>query len=310
MKTNLLLLYLIAFIACDSDDQYEEDKKKCADVGADKQKCLNLNSTTSEHFCCFSYLKNETESESGQCQMFEAKTYYKYSTTRANTIEREIEGFECYSSLYNGAGESSCENKKKSLLNLISECTNEVPIEESGIYSFEESEKSILKNENHCLTYKYKMHPNLTEPTEKNCAEATMTQKARDEGIICGFYELVFTFENTDEKKTIKTCYLLDPELIKNEQRGKIYLENLASQLIDRSFKEFQVSISDVSGISFSYDSKEGKFIDNSTHNDNNNNNNNNDSSNITNGNDTTTEDNSKLISYSKFMLLLILISL
>lgn len=164
------------------------------------------------------------------------------------------------------------------------------------------------------------MHPNLTEPTEKDCAEATMTQTARDEGVICGFYELVFTFENTDEKETIKTCYLLDPELIKNEQRAKIYLDNLAYQLIGKSFKEIQVSISDVSGISFSYDSKEGKFIDNSTHNDNNNDSSNNisnntdsnndDNNNSTNGNDTTTDDNSKLISFSKLMLLLILISL
>ena len=47
------------------------------------------------------------------------------------------------------------------------------------------------------------MHPNLTEPTEKDCAEATMTQTARDEGVKCGFYELVFTFENTDEKDTL-----------------------------------------------------------------------------------------------------------
>ena len=275
---------------------------------------MNLNSTTSEHFCCFSYLKNESESESGQCEMFEAKSYYKYFTTRANTIERENEGFECYSSLYNGAGESSCENKKKSHFNLISECTNGLPIEESGIYSFEESEKSTFKKENHCLTYKWNMHPNLTELTKEDCAEATMTQKAKDEGVICGFYELVFTFENTDEKEKIKTCYLLDPELIKNEQRAKLYLENLVYFIMQKQFKAFQVSISDVSGISFSYDSNEGKFMDNSTYNDNNNNDNNDssniDSKNTTKGNDTTTEDNSKFISFSKLMLLLILISI
>ena len=83
---------------------------------------------------------------------------------------------------------------------------------------------------------------------------------------------------------------------------------------MQKQFKAFQVSISDVSGISFSYDSNEGKFMDNSNYNDNNNNDNNDssniDSKNTTKGNDTTTEDNSKFISFSKLMLLLILISI
>ena len=311
MKKYLLVLYLIIFIACDN---YEEDKQKCDAAGADKQKCLSVNSTSSEYYCCYDYSKaNENENE---CKILDQKTYFKYFTTKANAFEKEKIGFECYNSL--GDGGSTCETKKESHANKVRECTSGIPIEEDKFYTFEQSEIEILGNEKHCLAYQYKLveASNLTETTKEDCSKALITQKAKNEGLTCAFYEFIYTSENSNEKMKINTCYLLNPDSINIEDKAIIDISQFASALIGAlnvpNVELNQVSISDDSGHSFSYDEKEGKIKDNSIHADSSNttgdtSNTTGDSSNTTNS---TTDDNSKIISFSKLLLLLILISL
>ena len=141
MKKYLLVLYLIIFVTCDDYDKYEEDKQKCDAAGADKQKCLSVNSTSSEYYCCYDYSKtNEFEDE---CKILDQKTYFKYFTTKANAFEREKIGFECYNSFGDGS-DSTFETKKISHANIVRECTSGLPIEEDKFYSFEQSEIDIL----------------------------------------------------------------------------------------------------------------------------------------------------------------------
>lgn len=212
-------------------------------------------------------------------------------------------GFECYNSL--GDGGSTCETKKVSHANIVRECTSGIPIEEDKFYSFEQSEIDILGNQKHCLTYQYNLveGSNLTQTTKEDCTEALITQKAKNEGLTCAFYELIYTSENSDEKMKINTCYLLNPDSINNEDKAIIDISQFAYTLLDASevskYELNQVSISDDSGHSYSYDSKEGKIKDNSIHAD---------SNNTTNS--TTVDDNSKIISFSKLLLLLIFVSL
>ena len=154
------------------------------------------------------------------------------------------------------------------------------------------------------MTYQYNLveGSNLKQTTKEDCTEALITQKAKNKGLICAFYELIYTSENSDEEMKINTCYLLNPDSINIENKAIIDLSQFASTLIDAlevsKYELNQVSISDDSGHSYSYDSKEGKIKDNSIHTD---------SSNTTNG---TVDDNSKIISFSKFLLLLIFVSL
>ena len=71
MKKYLLVLYLIIFVTCDDYDKYEEDKQKCDTAGADKQKCLSVNSTSLYYYCCYYYSKtNEFEAE---CKILDKK---------------------------------------------------------------------------------------------------------------------------------------------------------------------------------------------------------------------------------------------
>ena len=92
------------------------------------------------------------------------------------------------------------------------------------MYSFEDSEKEILKKENHCLTYYFKLMEgtlNFTETKKSDCTEALITKQAKDKGITCGFYELVYKIKNKEEDFKMNFCYLLDAESIKNEEKVK-----------------------------------------------------------------------------------------
>lgn len=292
MKKYLLLLYLITLITCD-DSGLEEDKNKCENAQATKENCTSVQLKFSENHCCLAY--EESNKEDAECLFVVEKNYDTYSNSKSFAYEKEIIGFDCYNDKSLSKNDE-CESIAKQNYEFIYECKEGKATVTSKLYSFTDQEKQILQKENHCLTYLYKLfgEPPYT-PTEKDCSEAVLTQQAKNEGITCGFYEFVYVPKNKNEGKkdlTKKTCYLLNPNAINNESKAKKDLKEFALNLVpDMDYEDFdtiQISMSDNSEHSFSYDSKAGTLIDKNKKDDN----------------------NSKLISFSKLLFLLLLISL
>ena len=104
---------------------------------------------------------------------------------------------------------------------------------------------------------------------------------------------------------TRNSCYLLNPDSINNEAKAKREIKKFAMSLLfdeeKEIFENFQVTISDNSNHSFSYDSTTDTLKNSDSN-----------SNSDSNGNaaNTTSDNNSRLISFSKYLLLLLLISL
>ena len=298
MKRYLLVLYLITLITCD-DQGLEEDKIKCEDAQATKEKCTSVQLKFSENHCCLAY--EESNKEDAECQFVEEKDYDTFSNSKSFAYEKEIIGFDCYNDK-SPEKNDDCESLENENYEYIYECKDGRATVTSKLYSFTDQEKQILQKENHCLTYFYKLFGEQPyTSTEKDCSEAELTQQAKKEGITCGFYELVYVPKNKNEGKedlTKKTCYLLNPNAINNESKAKKDLKEFALNLVpdmdDEDFDTIQISMSDNSEHSFSYDSKAGTLIDQNQKNDEN----------------KKDDNNSKLISFSKLLFLLLLISL
>ena len=102
---------------------------------------------------------------------------------------------------------------------------------------------------------------------------------------------------------TRNSCYLLNPDSINNEAKAKREIKKFAMSLLfddeEPIFENFKVTISDNCNHSFSYDSTTDTLK-------------NSDSNSNSNGNTTNTDsdNNSRLISFSKYLFLLLLISL
>ena len=106
---------------------------------------------------------------------------------------------------------------------------------------------------------------------------------------------------------TRNSCYLLNPDSINNEGKAKREIKNFAMSLLfddeKENFENFEVSISDNSNHAFSYDSSTDKLKKSGSDSSPNANDNNKASN-------TTADNNSRLISFSEFLILLLLISL
>lgn len=290
MKKYLLVLYLIVFIAC---EELSGDEKQCADAKGKKDSkdtCWNVKLQNEVDHCCFSYL--ESSEDEGHCEYIEAEKYDIYSNSKSYALNKETEGFYCYNSLIERSNEEDCKENVERNYKIVYECKGGKATVTSEMYSFEDSEKEILKKENHCLTYFYKLGEtlNFTETKKSDCTEAPITKQAKDKGITCGFYELVYKIKNKEEDFKMNFCYLLDPESIKNEEKVKKDLKEMALGLAEGEVKEtdietIDISVSDGSGNSISYDTKSGTLTNNN-------------------------KNNSQLISFSKLLFLLVLISL
>lgn len=294
MKKYLLVLYLITLIICD-DPKLEEDESKCEEAQATKESCTSVQLQLSENYCCLAY--EESNKEGAGCKFVEEKDYDTYSNSKSFAYEKEIIGFDCYNDKSLSKNDE-CESLAKDNYEYIYECKDGKATVTNKLYSFTDQEKQILQKENHCLTYLYKLFAEQYTPTKKDCSEAVLTEQAKKEGITCAFYEFVYVPKNKNEGKedlTKKACYLLNPNAINNESKAKKDLKefalNLEPDMKDEDFDTIQISMSDNSEHSFSYDSKAGTLIDK-------------------NKKDEKDDNNSKLISFSKLLFLLLLISL
>ena len=298
MKKYFLVLYLIILAACDSNDDYNDDLNKCQISLNTKDDCSKTNLKISENYCCLTH--EEPETEEPQCQYITEEQYFIYSDSKSYALGKEILGFNCYNTMNREYSPEYCQERADKAYKKIYECKNGNATETNQLYTFSDSEKKILSDENHCLAHIFQYVEEKI--TKKNCSDALLTDQAKKEGITCALYEFAYTLKNKDNKMTRNSCYLFNPDSINNEAKAKREIKKFAMSLLfddeETNFENFQVTISDNADHSFSYDSATDTLKNSDSN-----------SNSKDNAANTSSSNNSRLISFSKCLFLLLLIS-
>ena len=298
MKKYFLVLYLIILAACDSNDDYNDDLNKCQISLNTKDDCSKTNLKISENYCCLTH--EEPETDEPQCEYITEEQYFIYSDSKSYALGKEILGFNCYNTMNREYSPEYCQERADKAYKKIYECKNGNATETNQLYTFSDSEKKILSDENHCLAHIFQYVEEKI--TKKNCSDALLTDQAKKEGITCALYEFAYTLKNKDNKMTRNSCYLFNPDSINNEAKAKREIKKFAMSLLfddeETNFENFQVTISDNADHSFSYDSATDTLKNSDSN-----------SNSKDNAANTSSSNNSRLISFSKCLFLLLLIS-
>ena len=240
---KFLFSLLIVFISSETISDNENLNKyneECEKNNNNKENCISIKLESSDYQCC--YIE-------GYCSALTLENYLFYSNNILKAMNKEISGFEY-----------SIKNNFESKYNLFQgECQNgKINLSEEDI-QYTEDDKKILKSDNHCLYYHYKVLSNELVNSKDTCLNADLLKSSDDLGIECGYYEFTIYSEIIGEKK-IKTCYLFNPEIIKykNIDEGNKYILNrIASDLSgDGKFSSYTFDIHYSNEVSFSYNSK------------------------------------------------------
>lgn len=298
MKKYFLVLYLIILAACDSNDDYNDDLNKCQISLSTKDDCSKTDLKISENYCCLTH--EEPETDEPKCQYITEEQYFIYSDSKSYALGKEILGFNCYNTMNREYSPEYCQERADKAYKKIYECKNGNATETNQLYTFSDSEEKILSDENHCLAHKFQYVEEKI--TKKNCSDALLTDQAKKEGITCALYEFAFTLKNKNNKMTRNSCYLFNPDSINNEAKAKREIKKFAMSLLfddeEPNFENFQVTISDNADHSFSYDSATDTLKNSDSN-----------SNSKDNAANTSSSNNSRLISFSKCLFLLLLIS-
>ncbi len=235
---SLLIVFISSETISDNENlsKYQEECKK----NNNKENCLSIKLGSSDYQCC--YIKES-------CSAITLENYFLYSNNILKAMNKEISGFKY-----------SIENNFESNYTFFQgECQNgKINFSEEDI-QYTEDDKKILKSNNHCLYYHYKVLSKELVNSKDTCLNADLLKSSEDLGIECGYYEFTIYNEIIGEK-TIKTCYLFNPEIIKNKNidDGNKYIFNrIASELSgDGKFSSYTFDIHYSNEVSFSYDSK------------------------------------------------------
>ena len=123
-----------------------------------------------------------------------------------------------------------------------------------------------MESKDHCLYYHNKYLESEEKANDEICQKGQLTKNAIDEGLKCGYYNITFKSKN-NVTKNYKTCYLVNNDDIKSGKLNALtqkLFEQYGLIMFDGDNEvsySFEVTAGD--DISVSYDSKEGKMIDN-----------------------------------------------
>ena len=109
MKKYFLVLYLIALVACDGDDDYNDDLNKCQISLNTKDDCSKTNLKISENYCCLTH--EESETEEPKCQYITEEQYFIYSDSKSYALGKEILGFNCYDTMNGEYSPEYCQER-------------------------------------------------------------------------------------------------------------------------------------------------------------------------------------------------------
>ena len=306
---NFLFLSLILLVISEGtgddensglDEGSEIDyKAQCEEEenSANEGKCLGQNLNTNSLYCCMvSYVSDQEKTPKNVCTLTKKIFLSIFNNAKLKALYRE---YESYLNIKDG------DNYNNELdYSLVSDykCKDGNFTMENNLFKLTEEEKGIINSENHCFYLNDDYIKNKKSASNEICQNRTLTQKAKDEGLKCGFFDITFK-SKSGETKNVKTCHIVNTDDTKS---GKLnsYTKNLLNNSFGLFDKEEEVTYTFnlIVGkeISASYDSGTDKIVNNT------NNNNNNDSDGG--GKKDDDKDAQSIIKISKYLSLLLIL--
>ena len=262
-----LILSLILLASSSCDDEYNQEYTRlfgiCQNHLQNKDNCLKQNLESTIFYCCMSYyhydgVDEETEKQNSLCKIEDKANLVIFKDKKLTALYRESSGYE-------SAIQNSFVDVDKHYV-IKTECNDGSYEADSSILTFSSEEKKILESEDHCLYYHNKYLESEEKADDAICQKGQLTKNAIDEGLKCGYYNITFKSKE-GVTKNYKTWYLVNNDDIKSGKLNPLtqkLFEQYGLIMFDGDNEvsySFEVTAGD--DISASYDSKEGKMIDN-----------------------------------------------
>ena len=279
MKKYLIILLLVVVLSSTDFDyeKYDADEEKCYGINSPTEdSCTSVELEISDAQCCFT-------NYSHYCYFLTDDDYLDMTSSQVKAAEREKDGFE-----YVNDPETEYESDSETTSYKFQfKCQKRnFDWEYSTSYSFSTKEKETFAKDNYCLKINDKFEKGkITTIKKSDCTGALLTDYAKENEISCAFYDYKVKLINKTSTHFTFCDFFYPDQLKYSENYIKMGLSENVGEFFDEdddpSILAFTVEVSTSSGKQISYDSTTGKI----------------------------TKD-SKTISLSKYLFLLLLISL
>lgn len=194
------------------------------------------------------------------CQIDDKTNLEIFKDEKIASLYRESNG---YQEFYNGGGFQ--DNDDETQLVMEYKCKDGSYKLNTNFLIYTSDEKQILASKDHCL-YLHNYYLDDKSASNEICQKGILTQNAINKGLKCGYFDVTFYLKD-GKTKNFKTCYIINPDDFTSGQ-----LNSVTKKL----FEQYSLSISDGGDdvtysfdvtvgdeISGSYDSQEGKLVNN-----------------------------------------------
>jgi len=239
---SLFLFYLL-IILTNSENISDNDIDECSKIN-NQDTCISTSPQLQNHQCCFF--------DGERCLMITNSEFGIFSNSKLKAIQKEIKGYDY-----------TLKDNFFSDINIINGKCKEGNINwslEDQTYS--EDDKKLLKSDDYCLNYHNKVINSQTI-TKENCLNAKIMSSSEKEGVECAFYEITIITDGIGEK-TIKTCHLLNPDIIDSsliDEGTKEIFKIIVTELsADKRYSSYKMDIYTSEGDSIRYDSSKNEL--------------------------------------------------
>ena len=247
MKFLLFFLFIL-FAFCDIE---EEDK--CSTL-KDRRACLTQKLQSEDHYCCILSEKGEVN-QKFICRYTAKYLSVFYKNDKTQVLSREIIGYD----------EKRSYSTDNDAAILKYECEDGVFEFSKSYYQFSEEDEKVLTSKNHCLDDIFGENKEQLKTSDESCQKRLLTQTAILAGYRCGYYNISFLGEN-GEKKKLEICYFIsNDDIISGELNPVIIyqMDKFVTKLYGKSGATYTVKMSSGNDISGTYNSKDGKLVNN-----------------------------------------------
>ena len=242
---SLFLFYLL-IILTNSENISGNDINQCSKIN-NQDTCISTSLQLQNQQCCFI--------EGKGCLNITNSYFDIFSNSKLKAIQKEIKGFD-----------DTLKDNFSSDINIINGKCKEGNINwslEEQTYS--EDDKKLLKSDDYCLNYHNKVIQSQTIITKENCLNAKIMSSSEKEGVECAFYEITIITDGIGEK-TIKTCHLLNPDIIDSsliDEGTKEIFKTIVTELSAvKRYSSYKTDIYTSEGDSIRYDSSKNELTE------------------------------------------------
>ena len=215
-----IILQLIPFSFQEGDSSpstLEIDADNC--INAIYEDCDKVEINTPGHICC----QINDESANGvikqACELKTTKEAQDKLVGSSFIINKELGGIQIYNGKYGGITGNITERAEKLRHDITINCYIwDLFVKLINVNDYTSKEISILKSDNHCLTYfnsyLFPIITNKRQVTKEICFNALLLPSTKNEGITCGYMEIDIEKSDLNSKENIKTCFLYDPKVV------------------------------------------------------------------------------------------------